>query len=149
MDADLSGSDVGNHLRNEEGVEFGARVDMLAVVHHLVLEGLDATDADTVDDADAGLVLLLEVEPRVLDTLDGADHGQLRVAVHLAHFLAIQVVSDVEILHLTGKLRLEVCRIKMRNRRSTALSGHEVLPRLLRCVAHGRDGTESCYYYSL
>ena len=100
--------------------------------------------------ADAfNLVHRLKVESRVLDTLNGANHGQLRVAVHLAHLLAVQVIADIEVFHLAGELRLEVRRIKLCNRCCAAFTSHEVLPGLLRRVTDWSNGTQTCYYYSL
>ena len=75
MNADLSGSDVGNHLRDEERIELRTSLDVLTVVDHLLLERVDTTDAHAVNDADAALVHRLKVESRVLDTLNGANHG--------------------------------------------------------------------------
>ena len=149
VNADLSGSDVGNHLRDEERIELRTSLDVLTIVDHLLLERVDTADAHAVNDADAALVHRLKVESRVLDTLNGANHGQLRVAVHLAHLLAVQVIADVEVFHLAGELRLEVRRIKLCNRCCAAFTSHEVLPGLLRRVTDWSNGTQACYYYSL
>ena len=85
---------------------------MLAVVHYLVLECLDASNADTVDHAHAVFVDSLQIHARVLDSLNGTDHGQLRAAVHLTSLLAVDVVIDIEVLDFTSELRLEIGCVK-------------------------------------
>ena len=145
LDRDLSGSDVGNHLRDEEGVELRSVLAVCTIVAHLILEGLDTADAYAEDHADAVLVLGLQVHAAVVDSLLGSNHGQLSVAVHLACLLAVQVVVHVEVLHLAGELCLKVCCIEIRNRSSTADTIDEVFPHLVGVVADRRHSTQSCY----
>ena len=142
---DLAGSNVGNHLRDEEGVELRTLVVMSTVVHHLLLEGLDAADAHTEHHADAVLVFLLQVPAAVLHSLLGGNEGQLRVAVHLACLLAVEVLVHVEVLHLAGERGLKQGGIKLCNRSGSADTLEHVLPHLLRGVAQRCNGTQSCY----
>ena len=121
---------------------------MSTIVAHLVLEGLNTTDTHAKHDADTVLVLLLQIHAAILDSLLGSNEGQLRVAVHLASLLAVQIVVHVEVFHLAGELSLEVGCIEMCNRGSTALASEEVLPCFLHVVTQWRNGTQSCYYYS-
>ena len=121
---------------------------MLAIIRHLVLEGLDAADAHTVDHAYALLVDGLEVNLAVFYGLLGSDDGELCVAVHLACFLAVDEIVDVQTLHLTGKLGLEIGGVKVGDGSCSALSSEQVCPCLLGGVAYGGNGTYACYNYS-
>ena len=147
-DGNLSGSDVGNHLRNEEGAELRTILPMGSIIAYLILEGLDTTDTNTIDNTNAVLVLCLQVHTAVLDGLLGGNEGQLCVAVHLAGFLAVDIFVDIQVLDLTGKLCLELRCIEKGNRCSTALASQHVLPSLLGRVAQWRNGTHTSYYYS-
>lgn len=147
-DGNLSGSDVGNHLRDEERIELRTVLLVLAVVHHLFLECLDTADAHAIDNTDAVFVLGFQVHAAVCYSLHGSNDGQLRIAVHLAGFLAVNICVDVEPLHFAGELRLELRGIEKGNRSSAALTSHEVLPSLLGVEAHGGHGTQSSYHYS-
>ena len=149
VDAYLSGSDVGNHLRDEEWVELGAVLRVLSIIGNLVLESLYTTNAHAIDNADTVLVHFIQIQSGVLHTLHSRNHGQLCVAVELACLLAVNVVIDIEVLNLASELCLKQRTIEMGNRRSTALAGKQVLPSLLRRVANRCNGTETCYYYSL
>ena len=148
VDADLSSCDVRNHLRDEERIELGTVLRMGCIVAHLILEGLDTADAHTIDDTDAVLVGRLQVDCRILYTLDGTDHCQLGVAVELAGLLAVNVIIDVQAFDLTGELRLELGCIETCNRSCTALPCQHVLPGLLRSVTQRSNGAQTCYDYS-
>lgn len=135
-------------LGMKKGVELGTIGLVDTVVFHFVLEGLDAADAYAEDHTDAVLVFLVEVHGTILHGLLGSDESQLRVAIHLARLLAIDIVVDVEVLHLAGKLRLEIGGVKAGDGSCSALSCHHVLPGLFGRVAQRRDGTEAGHYYS-
>ena len=62
VDAYLSGSDVRNHLRDEEWVELGAVLRVLAIIGNLILESLYTTNAHTIDNADAVLVHFIQIQ---------------------------------------------------------------------------------------
>ena len=49
----------------------------------------------------------------------------------------------VKILDLTGKLRLEIRRVKSRDRRGTALPLNQVGPERLNVIAQGRQGPQT------
>ena len=131
----LTGSNVGNHLGDEEGVELRTVLTMGSIVGYLVLESLDTADTYAVDHTNAVFVFGLQVHGAVLNSLLGSNQGQLGIAVHLASLLAVQVCVDVKVLDLTGKLRLEVGGIEMGNRSCTALACQHVLPSLLGSIA--------------
>ena len=121
---------------------------MGTVITNLVLKGLDTANTYAIHDADAVLVLCLQVNAAILDSLLGSNQGQLGIAVHLTCLLAIEIFVDIEILDLTGKLGFEQGGIETGNRRSTTLTSHHILPSLLRIISKWRNGTKSCYYYS-
>ena len=149
-DADVPGGDIGNHLGDEEGSEFGADgVSGTLVAAQLLLKGLDAADADAIDDAHAVLVNRVEIHGAVLDGLLRSGDGVLAVEIHLAGFLAVDTVGfGVKVLHLASELGLEFFCVEMRNRTCAALAGYKVLPGLVNRVAQRGDGAESCYYDS-
>ena len=70
---------------------------------------------------------------------------QLGVAVHLAGFLAVDVVIDVETFHLAGELCLELGSIKQCNGRCPAHSADQALPGLLGSVADRCHRSEARY----
>ena len=131
MDGNLSGGDVGNHLGNEEGIELRTVLLILGIIAHLFLKGLNTPDTDAEDYADAVLVLLLQVPAAVFHGLHGSNHGELRIAVHLTGFLAIQIIVDIEVLHLTGKLRLKQACIKQGDGSSPTHTVDQVVPHLI------------------
>ena len=106
-DRNLASSDVGNHLRDEEGVELRTISLVLAIIFHLVLESLDTTDTYAINYTNAVLVLCLQIHAAIFNGLLGSNQGQLGIAVHLASLLAIQIVVHVEVLDLTSELSLE------------------------------------------
>ena len=121
---------------------------MCGIVAHLVLECLDTADTYTIDNTDAVLVYALQIHLAVFNSLYCRSHGELSVAVHLAGFLAVDIVVDVESLHLASELCLELGCVEMCDRCGSAYAFEKVLPSFLRIVSHWCNGTESCYYYS-
>ena len=106
-DRDLTSSDVGNHLRNEERIELRTIGFVYAIIFHLVLEGLNSTNTNTKDNTNAVLVFSLQIHLTILNCLLGSNHGQLGIAVHLTRLFAVEIVVDVEVLNLTSKFCLE------------------------------------------
>ena len=106
MDGDVAGGNVGNHLGNEERRELRAVVDVLAVVDHLIFESPDTSDTHAIDNADAVLVFGLQVHSAIFDSLDGCNHGHLRVAVNLACFLAVEIFVYVKVLDFATEMGL-------------------------------------------
>ena len=144
----LSSSDISNHLRNEERIELRTILHVLTIVHHLLLESLDTADANTEDHTNAVLVDCLQIHATVFHGLNGGNHSELRIAVHLAGFLAIKVIVHIEILNLAGKLCLKQGCIEKCNGCSTAYAVDEVLPRLFWRITYRRHGTKARYDYS-
>ena len=81
---------------------------MLCIIAYFFLEGLDTTDTYTEDNADAVLVLCLKVHARILHCLHSRNHSQLCIAVHLACFLAVDIIVHLKILNLASKLGLKL-----------------------------------------
>ena len=59
-DGNLTGSNVGNHLRDEERIELGSVLTMGTIVGDLLFESLDTANTYTIDYTDAILVFLLQ-----------------------------------------------------------------------------------------
>ena len=137
----MSGSDITNHLRYEEGTKTRSLLDVLTVVDHLVLESTDAPDTDAINHSDTVFVDCFEINTAIFDTLYGTDDGQLRVAVELSGFLSVDIVAHVEVFHLAGEMCLAQRAVKLCNGRSSADTCHEILPRLFGCVAHRCNGS--------
>ena len=149
VDTDLTRCDVGYHLGDKEWAELRAIVVVLSIVHHLVLESLDTTDADAINDTHTVLVYRIKIHLRIGHSLHSSSHTELRAAIHLARFLAVKIVGSLEVFHLTSKLRSELGSIEQCNRSSTALAGQQVGPRLFSRVAYWGERTHSRYNYSI
>ena len=145
LDRNLSSSDVGNHLGDEEGIELGAHGCAIdSPVAGFFFKRMDAADTYTEDYADAVLVNSFEVHTAVLDSLLGSHEGILLVEVHLAHLFAVEEVGSLKALHLASKLGLEVGSIKVGDRCSTADTILNVFPSFGHSVTDGGQGTETC-----
>ena len=141
-------SDVADHLRNKEWAELRSVLDVLAVVNHFVLEGLNTADAHTEHHSNPVLVDFLQIHAAVFHCLDGTGKRILRVTVKFACFLAVDVLVGVEALHLASKLSLEFRGVEISDSCCTALSCYEVVPCFLRIESHRCHGTKACHYYS-
>ena len=149
VDGDVTRSDVGNHLGNEERRKLGTVFNMLAIIGHFVFKSADAADAHTIDDSYAVLVFLLQIHAAVFHSLNGRDDGQLCIAVELAGFLAVNPVVDVQVFNLASKVGLAFRAVKLRNGSGATYTGQKVLPSLFWCISHRCNGSESSYDYSL
>ena len=107
LDGNLTGSDVGNHLGDEEGVELRAVFLVAGIVSGFFFEGVDTADTYAENHADAVLVDGFEVPAAVVDGFHGSHERILLVEVHLAGLLAVDEVSGLEVLHFASELSLE------------------------------------------
>ena len=145
----LSGSDVCNHLGDEEGVEARtAFCTVDSVVGNLLFEGVDTADADTKHHSDAVLVDGLEVHGAVSNGFHCCYESELLVTVHLAHFLLVDEVGRIEILYFAGELCLEFRSVKALDGGCSADAGYEIVPGFFEGVADGGDCSEASNYYS-
>ena len=103
----LAGSNVSNHLRNEERIELRTVCLVNTIIHHFLFKSLNATDSYAKDNTNAVLVNSFQIHAAVLNSLFGCYQGQLSVTVHLTGLFAVNIVVYVEVLHLAGKLSLE------------------------------------------
>ena len=78
-DRNLSGSDVGDHLGDEEGAE--ARTCFGVIAAHFLFKGPETTDTGGDDDPDTVLIYCLYVKLGIGDTLFGCHHGKLSIAI--------------------------------------------------------------------
>ena len=145
LDRDLSGSDVGNHLRNEEGVELRAVLLVDGIVASFLLKGVNTTDTYTEHHADAVLVDSFEVPAAVLDSLHGSHESVLLVKVHFASLLAVDKVGSLKALHLACKLCFELRRIEVCDRAGAANAVLDVFPSFGYCVTYWCEGAKACY----
>ena len=89
VDRELTSCNIRDHLGDEERIV--TRTNLGVIAHGLLMERLDASDARAVDDADAVLVLSLEVDATILDGLACCCKGKLRIAVDLTDFLLLEI----------------------------------------------------------
>ena len=147
-DGNVSRSDVGNHLGDEEGVELGFLAEVLPIVSNFLFKGLDTADANAVNHANAVAVFFFHVQAAVFDALHGRDDGQLGVAVHLACLLTVDIVGHVEVFHLASELAFEIGGVEMCDGCCATLTSQQVSPRLFGRVANGGNGSKTRHYYS-
>ena len=149
VDSDLSGSDVGNHLRNKERIKLRAVFFVNCIVAGLHFKRIDTADAYAEDHADLILIDRIQVHTAVFYSFARCDQGKLFVEVHFASHFAVDVFRDIEIFYLASKLRLKLFGIKVRDRACAAHAFLHVFPRLSRRVSKGRNGAHTGDYNSI
>ena len=144
---DVSGADVGNHLRHEERAE--TRTDglgCLGIVGDFLLEGMHTSDANAIDNTDTVLVNSLHVQLAVRKGFTCCCDSILAIEVHLASLLAVYACSlCIEILDFASELSLELRSVKMGDRAGTTYAFNEILPSFLGRISQRRNGTKACY----
>lgn len=111
---DVPGSQVGDHLRNEERAISRDKA-ALNIALYLLVERFQSTYSGAPDHSDHIAVDLLQIDARVLDGLFGSDERILRVQVVLAQLLAVEETGGVVAFELAGEFRFEVGRVEMSN----------------------------------
>ncbi len=84
-----------------------------------------------------------------MDAFIGGNQAQVSAAVHAARLLAVNVVKDIKIFHLTGKLGFEFGGIKGGDGRGPAFSSEQAVPIRLRSVADRGYGPNASYNNAL
>ena len=149
LDTDVTGADVGNHLRYKEGIELGTQcVTGLGIVSCFLLESLHSTDSDTKDNTYTVLVDGLKVQTAVVNCHGGSRQAVLAIGVHLPGLFTVDEFRRVEVLNFAGKLCFEFRTIEMCDRSGTAYTSHHVLPSLLGSITQGADSADSGHYNS-
>ena len=129
VDRDLPRCHVGDHHGDEKGADtLGAlfKETLVGAVHRL-----NAADARADIGADAVTVLLVEIEPRILQCHARRDDGKLRIAIHALGFLLVDVTVDGKILDLAGNLRSVARRVEASNAVDAVLSCEKCIPERL------------------
>ena len=147
--ANLSGCNVGYHLRDEIRIEFRTFFCMLSIIHYFILKCFNAANTYTVYNSYTVFVFAFQVQTWVVYTLYGADKCQLCTTIHLAGIFTIDVFVNIKVLYLTTKLRLKIGCVKMCKRSCTALTLQKALPGFFCSVAQGCNSTYSCYNNSI
>ena len=99
-------------------------------------------------DADAMRIRFADLEPAVANRLNGSRYSVVDERVHLAGFLARDVLADVEILDGTNDAHRHVCRVEVRDRSNPAAPGDDVLPAFLHGVADWRQMAKARDYHA-
>jgi hypothetical protein len=146
----MAGSDVGDHLGDEEWVVFGTLLFIERIVTGFLLEGVEAADTGGYDNAypvavEVGSLL----QAGVGHGLTGGHERILGVEVELTEFLAVDMVGGVEALYLAGKLSLKLRGVEVCDRCCTAFAFKGGGPGGLDIIAQRGYGAEACHYYSL
>ena len=102
----------------------------------LFRDGLQPADAGADEHADLVAVHPVQLQTRIAQGLPGRMKGELRKTVGAPDFLGRrQRRQGVEVLHLSGNLRIERGRIEAGDSGDAALAGEQVLPRRLHLMA--------------
>ena len=149
-DRDVSGSDVGNHLRDEERIVFRTLLSAVdSEISGFLLESVQTSDASREDYAHAVFVDAFVLEPGVGDGLVGCSQGIHGVKIELAHLATVEMIFRLVAFHLAGELRLELRGVEVCDRAGAAYSLLGVFPGSLHVVSDGAQGSQSGHYYSL
>ena len=104
---DVTGCNVGNHLRDEEGIELRSdRVLCLGIAQQLLVEGLNTTNTRSKNHTDTVLIYLVQIHRSIGNSLLGCIDGQKTITVALASLLPIHDLQRIEILHFASELCL-------------------------------------------
>ena len=147
VDRNLPRCHVGDHHGDEKGADtLGAlfKETLIGAVHRL-----DAADARADIGADAVTVLLIEIEPRILQCHARRDDGKLRIAIHALGFLLVDVTVNGKILDLAGNLRGVACRVEAGNAADAVLSCEKRIPERLLADADRCDRADPRNDYPL
>ena len=128
---DLSGCNVGNHLRNEERIE--TRTDCvfgLCVIHYFFFESVDTADTYSEDHTDFVQVFFFHINASGCYSFFGSSNSILCIKIHFASFFPVDEIGRVEVFHFAGKLSLELGCVKMSNRSCSAYSVDQVVPEI-------------------
>ena len=107
-DRNLSGSDVGDHLGDEEGAESRTFLFLSqGVFADLFFEGMDTADAHSEYHADVVFVDRFEVQTAVLYSLHCRHDCILFIEIHFANLFAVNEICCLEVFHFAGKVRFE------------------------------------------
>ena len=96
-------------------------------------------DAGTDHHADTLGILVGDFEAAVLHRLDACSHAVMDERIHVARFLAGDVVLDIEALHLAGETRGERRCIELRDIGNTRLAGDQSGPGVGNSIANRRN----------
>ena len=148
QDRNLSGSNIRNHLRDEERIELGTVFFMEGIVTCFFFKCTDSTNTGTKDDADFVQILIFDIKTGIFYRLLGYTDGILSVQVHLASLFAVDILIGIKVLHFACELGLEKRCVEMSNRPRSTNPIHEIFPKFGYCVANGSNGAKTCYYNS-
>ena len=144
----MSGSDVGNHLRDEERIELGFLTEVLPIVSNFIFKGFNTSDTHAVHHTNAVTVFFLHIQSAVFDTLHSRNDGQLCISVHLSSLLAVDVIGHIKGFYLASEFGFEIGGVEMCDGRCATFTGQQVSPRLFGRVANGCNGSKARHYYS-
>ena len=148
LNRDLTWSNIGDHLRDKEGIEARAWFFIEGIVTCFFFESVNTTDTNTKHYANAIFVNCLKVPTTVFDSLHSCNECILFVEVHLTSVLTIDKVGYVEVLYLASKLCLKLWSVEVSDRCSTAHTILNVLPSFFYGITNGGKGTKASNYYS-
>ena len=149
LHGDVSGCNVGNHLRDEERIVLRALVFVKSIISCFFLEGMKSTYTGGNNDTYSILVDTFRIKIGISHSLLSGHKGILRIEVKLTQLLTVKMVSAIEVLDFASELSLELGSIKMSDRAGAANTIQGVGPCGRNIIAQGGDSTQACNYNSL
>jgi len=107
QDRNLSGSNVRNHLRDEERIELRTVFFMESIVTCFFFKCTDSTNTGTKDDTDFVQILIFDIKTGIFYRLLGYADSVLSIQVHLASLFAVDILIGIKVLHFACELGLE------------------------------------------
>jgi hypothetical protein len=146
-DGNPARTQVNDHFGNKEGVEAGCTV-AVGKPDHLFLEGFEAADARTPDDAGPVQVRFFQVQGRVFQGFLRYHHGVLRERVHFAGLFLFNEVGNLKVFDFAGKPGPELLGVEFSNGGGSTYPSCQTLPVFLGIVANWSKCADSRNYYS-
>ena len=103
----MTGSDVQDHLWNEERIETGSTVTF-GEIYHLFLKGDESPDTAGKYDADTVGIHFFFIYTRIPYSFVAGRQRDLRITIDLTGLFSIQVLQGVKAFQFTSKTSLEL-----------------------------------------
>ena len=107
QDRNLSGSNIRNHLGDEERIELRTVFFMEGIVTCFFFKCTDSTNTGAEDDTDLVQILIFDIKTGIFYRLLGYTNGILGIQVHLACLFAVDILIGIKVFHLACELGLE------------------------------------------
>ena len=106
-DRNLSGSDIRDHLRDEERIKLRTHFLTSVVVAYFFLECMYTTDTGAKNNTDSVQVFFFYIKTGVCYRFFGNCNGVLSVQIHFPCLFTIDIFRYIEVFHFACELGLE------------------------------------------